>query len=91
MNRKLQMLPLTRKLVFLHAAACERSSAPHIHASLAEKSAAGVPQHILLSRKMSNSPRGFERGCAKEEEEGVQKPDCLHWKRAQKLNCKLFP
>lgn len=74
-NLKLQMVPPTCNPAFLGAAAGEGSSALHIHACLADKPATGVLQHILLHRK--NSPRGFEQGCARQEEEekeGVQKP-----------------
>lgn len=75
-NRKLQTVPPSLKLEFLRAAARERLFALHIHASPAERSAAGVLRHVLLSRMMSNSPRGLEPGCARKEEEkeeGVEK------------------
>jgi len=72
------------QITFLSAAARERSFALHAHASPADESAAGVPWHIRLSRKMSNSPRRSQQGCTRGGGGGwCTETKCLHWKRAQ--------
>lgn len=78
-----------------HFSICQGSSAvlysAHPLLSLAEESTAGALQHILLDREMSNSPRGFEQGCVREQEEGVQKPTAYTERELKSLTANFSP